>query len=161
MMPEVQRVDAGALVERLLPLLRHTSRHHDVGFESAFPPELPAMWADPNQLQQLLINLVVNAVEAVPPGGRVLASGLAASRDGRPGVVLTVRDTGHGVPPAMLPKIFDPFVTTKPPGRGTGLGLTICRDIVKAHGGSIRIDSTEGEGTTVTVWWPAAEDSAA
>jgi len=81
----------------------------------------------------------------------------AQDRGGRPGVAVSVADTGAGVPADVLPRIFEPFFTTKPRGEGTGLGLSICRDIVKAHGGDIRVESTEGQGSVFTIWLSAAD----
>ncbi|MBI1737583.1 MAG: HAMP domain-containing protein [Candidatus Rokubacteria bacterium] len=158
--PEIQRVDLTVVVGRLLPLLRHAARRTHVTLEAAKPEPLPHVLADPNQLDQLLINLTVNAIEAAPEGGWVGIEAAAAARDGRDGVCLVVRDTGPGIPDDLRARVFEPFFTTKPPGRGTGLGLTICRDIVKEHGGEIRVEENPGGGTAVSVWLPAAETAA-
>src|SRR5919201_448079 len=77
-----------------------------------------------------------------------------SARGGRIGIALVVRDTGSGIVPQLLPRVFEPFLTTKPRGQGTGLGLAICRDIVRAHGGEIGAESTLGAGSTFTVWVP-------
>jgi signal transduction histidine kinase len=77
--------------------------------------------------------------------------------DDRPGVVIAVRDTGSGIPEDVLPRIFDPFFSTKPAHLGTGLGLSICRDLVRANGSDIEVASTPGEGTVFTVWLPSAK----
>jgi signal transduction histidine kinase len=117
-------------------------------------PGLPLVGADRVQLEQALLNLVSNAVDAMPDGGRL---SLAARPDAE-GVLLVVADTGDGIPPEDLPRVFDPLYTTKPPGKGTGLGLPILREIVEAHGGSVRLESRAGEGTTAVVCLkPAAE----
>ena len=79
--------------------------------------------------------------------------------NGRPGVAVSVRDTGPGIPPELAPRVFEPFFTTKPVGRGTGLGLAICRDIVRAHGGELTVQSRDGQGVTLTVWIPAAAEN--
>jgi signal transduction histidine kinase len=89
-------------------------------------------------------------------GGEVDVSARPARLRERPGVALSVHDPGPGIPPELLHRVFEPFFTTKPAGRGTGLGLAICRDIIKAHGGELRVESEEGQGTTVTAWIPAA-----
>jgi two-component system NtrC family sensor kinase len=155
--PDLQPAALPGAVERLLPLLRHAARRHGVVLDAALPGDLPPILVDPNQLQQVLINLLMNAVQAAEPGGRVRLTAAGADEGGRPGVALSVTDTGSGIPPEILPRIFEPFFTTKPAGQGTGLGLAICRDIIKEHGGEIRVDSRPGQGTTVTVWLPEAE----
>jgi signal transduction histidine kinase len=154
--PDIQPAALHGAVERLLPLLRHAVRRHGVVLDAPVPGDLPPILVDPNQLQQVLINLIMNAVQAAEPGGRVRLTAARSDEGGRPGVAISVRDTGGGIPPEILPRIFEPFFTTKPAGQGTGLGLAICRDIIKEHGGEIRVDSQLGQGTTVTVWLPEA-----
>jgi signal transduction histidine kinase len=156
--PEIQPTSLATVVERLLPLLRHSAGRREVRLDAAIPDDLPAVLADPNQLQQVLINLVMNAVEVTPPGGRVQLTARERAT-GRPGLELTIADTGPGIRPEVLPRVFEPFFTTKPPGQGTGLGLAICRDIIREHGGEIRLESRLKAGTTVTVWLPSAEAS--
>ncbi|MBI4608246.1 MAG: HAMP domain-containing protein [Candidatus Rokubacteria bacterium] len=153
--PEVQPIALAPVLERLLPLLAHAARRRGVALTAAVPQDLPPMLADPNQLQQVLINLLMNALEATPAGGRVGVSANRVSRDGRAGVTVAVSDTGSGIPVDLLSQVFEPFFTTKPSGQGTGLGLSICRDIVREHGGEIRVESRPDEGTTFTVWLPA------
>jgi signal transduction histidine kinase len=114
--------------------------------------------ADPDQLQQVLVNLVMNACDACTPGGRIT---LHAWLDpGWPGFVrLDVADDGCGIPASKLEAVFDPFFTTKPKGEGTGLGLPVAASIVRNHQGQISISSGEGSGTTVTVLWPKSQGS--
>jgi two-component system NtrC family sensor kinase len=157
--PDIQPTELPGAVERLLPLLRHAARRHGVVLDAALPGNLPPTLVDPNQLQQVLINLIMNAVQAAEPGGKVWLTAARSDGGGRPGVAVAVRDTGRGIPPEILPRIFEPFFTTKPAGQGTGLGLAICRDIIKEHGGEIRVDSQPGRGTTVTVWLAEAAAS--
>jgi len=157
--PDIQPVALPGVVERLLPLLRHAARRHGVVLDATLPRDLPPIRVDPNQLQQVLINLIMNAVQAAEPGGRVRLTAARADEGGRLGVAISVRDTGGGIAPEILPRIFEPFFTTKPAGQGTGLGLAICRDIVKEHGGEIRVDSQPGQGTMVMVWLPEANPS--
>jgi signal transduction histidine kinase len=102
-------------------------------------------------MMQVLLNLVLNAVQAMPDGGTLR---VATAYEGEPHVRLTVTDSGHGIPPNVLPKIFEPFVTTKERGQGTGLGLTVVLGIVQEHDGSITVNSTPGQGTTFTVFLP-------
>jgi signal transduction histidine kinase len=159
--PEVQRVDVSGVIDRLYPLLRHAARRDGVSLQADVSPALPAVAADPNQLQQVLINLVMNALDAVEPGGFIRVAAAASRHGERDGVQVTVSDSGRGMLPAIRARVFEPFFTTKPPGRGTGLGLTICRDIVKEHGGDIRVDSDSEHGTRVSVWLPAANGAVA
>jgi ActR/RegA family two-component response regulator/anti-sigma regulatory factor (Ser/Thr protein kinase) len=121
--------------------------------------DLPDITAAPADLQQLIGNLVNNAVDAVE--GRDGAAVEVATAREDDGLVLTVKDNGHGIPPEILERIFDPFFTTKPVGKGTGLGLSICYGIVSKMGGEISVDSAVGEGTTFQVTLPLAPPGAA
>jgi CheY-like chemotaxis protein len=119
--------------------------------------------AEPNQLHQVLMNLCVNARDAMPTGGtislgldRVEMPAMAGAKGG-PFLVLSVADTGHGIAPEVMDKIFDPFFTTKPLGKGTGLGLASVHGIVKAHHGFVRVESRPGRGTLFRVFLPARD----
>jgi CheY-like chemotaxis protein len=112
---------------------------------------------DVGQIHQVLLNLCVNARDAMPRGGVLHLSARNASE---PEVVIEVGDTGTGIPPSVLDKIFDTFFTTKEPNKGTGLGLSTVMGIVKSHGGRIAVESTVGEGTCFRIWLPAHVDSA-
>jgi two-component system, cell cycle sensor histidine kinase and response regulator CckA len=128
--------------------------------------------ADRAQLQQVILNLIINARDAMPEGGKLVvrASGVAVGDDdiGLHGAVptgeyalISVADTGHGIPKHILGKIFDPFFTTKPKGRGTGLGLAMAYGIVTQSGGHIRVKSDVGVGTTISVYLPSTENQVA
>ena len=158
---EIQPTPLADIVDRVFPLLRHAARRHGVTLATAIPDELPRMVADPGQMQQVLINLVLNALDATPPGGVVEIGARPEDSGGRAGVAVAVRDTGPGIPNELKPRLFEPFFTTKPAGQGTGLGLAICRDIVRAHGGEIRVESQPGAGATFIVWIPAAAERGA
>jgi signal transduction histidine kinase len=113
---------------------------------------------DRKQMEQLFLNLMNNAVDAMPGGGAVLIRARQAE-ESTPGGLwweLHVRDSGQGIPAELLGQVFRPMFTTKPEGKGTGLGLSICREIVRGHGGEIRIESTEGQGTCVVFTLPGA-----
>jgi signal transduction histidine kinase len=159
---EIQSTHLAEVLDRILPLLNHPARRRGVAVVVSVPADLPALLADPGQLQQVLINLVLNGLDATPAGGHIAISARPAEAGGsRRGIAIAVGDTGPGIPPELQAKIFEPFFTTKPAGQGTGLGLAICRDIVKAHGGAIGVDSVAGSGTTFTVWLPMAEEETA
>ena len=107
---------------------------------------------DATNFELSLLNLMTNAVDAMPNGGTLQIRVL----DTPPNRVrIEIADTGHGVPDHLMPRIFDPWVSTKKPGRGTGLGLAIARDVVSAHGGTITVASTVGTGTTFTIDLPS------
>jgi len=155
---EIQPTPLSDIVDRVLPLLRHPARRRGVTLEASIQDGLPPMLVDPGQMQQVLINLVLNALDATPPGGLVEISARSADSNGRAGVAMAVRDTGPGIPDELKPRRFEPFFTTKPAGQGTGLGLAICRDIVRTHGGKIGVESGVGPGATFVVWVPAATE---
>jgi len=107
-----------------------------------------------NELQQVIVNLCTNAIDAMPGGGTLTARTFKEDRARQPWAAISIRDTGTGIPEQFLKQIFNPFFTTKPAGSGTGLGLSIVRDILRAGGGTIEVDSKVGEGTTFTVRVP-------
>jgi signal transduction histidine kinase len=113
------------------------------------PPELPAIVLDPLRIREVLINLLSNSLRHTPPAGQVTIA--ARGRSGQ--IIITVTDTGSGIAPEDLPRVFDRFYKGRT-SRGSGLGLTIARNLVVAHGGSIRADSAAGRGTTMTVILP-------
>ncbi len=121
-----------------------------VQVEMNFDEQCPKVQGDPDQMSQVVINLIMNAVHAMPEGG-ILRITLAPEKEK---VKLTVADTGIGIPQEALTKIFDPFFTTKEFGKGTGLGLTVVKGIIEEHQGSIAVESEEGKGTTFTIMLP-------
>ncbi|MFO1078513.1 MAG: ATP-binding protein [Planctomycetota bacterium] len=116
------------------------------------------MLCDANQLQQVFLNLLINAAEAMPDGGKVA---IRVRSEPTESVVVEVEDTGVGIPEAFLSKIFDPFFTSKPTGKGTGLGLSVSYGILHRHGGTITVRSVEGKGTIFTVVLPVAAPAGA
>jgi signal transduction histidine kinase len=152
--PEIRPILLAEVLDRVLPLLRHPARRRQVTLRTEMPPDVPALLADAGQLQQVLINLVLNAIDATPGGGSVEITAERLPHRDRPGVAISVHDTGPGIPADLLPRVFEPFFTTKPAGRGTGLGLAICRDIARAHGGTLKVDVGQGR-TTFTAWIPS------
>jgi signal transduction histidine kinase len=154
--PKLEPTSVSQVVRDLWPLLGIAARQRRIKLIQVIEDATPLVRGDAGQLQQVLINLVVNALEATPGGGEVKVSAGAAAREGRPGVELTVADTGSGIAPELFGRIFETLFTTKPRGQGTGLGLAICRDIARAHGGDLGVTSTPGAGSTFTLWVPAA-----
>jgi signal transduction histidine kinase len=150
--PRHEPLNVNVLVPRALELVESKLRRRPVSLETRLTPDLPAMLGDADQLTQVLINLVGNAIDAMPKGGRlVVATDLRAETDS---VVLSVSDTGTGISEEQRPHIFEAFYTTKPEGKGTGLGLSVTAGIVKAHSGTIEVDSEPGRGTTMRVCLP-------
>ena len=152
----MEPVDLVALTEEVLVLLEREMMKYRVQVEREFA-EVPKVLANPGQIQQVLLNLMVNARQAMPEGGRLI---LRLTHDESAGLVdLMVRDTGCGMPPEVLRKIFEPHFSTKSgpdeTGKGgSGLGLCSCREIVEAHRGRIRVESAPGRGTAITVRLP-------
>ena len=166
-----QPVNLYALTAGLRPVLQQLLGADKTLEIPPAPPALPPVEADPAQVEQVLINLVANARDALETGGRVTirvtleeldsaaAEAVSAAMAFRPApgryVRLSVADTGHGMPPEVLAQVFDPFFTTKPLGEGTGLGLSMVYGTVKQHGGHIGAVSAPGAGTTMELYWPA------
>ena len=119
-----------------------------IELQNCIPLDLPSISADANQVSQILMNLLLNAAQATPPGGKIAI--LADKVKFAEMVELRVRDTGCGIPADILPHVFEPFFTTKR-GKGTGLGLSITQSYVRSHGGDIQVESIPGFGTTVRV----------
>jgi two-component system, NtrC family, sensor kinase len=142
------------LVENLLPAFAEPMRERSVELQVDLPPGLPEVRVDPMQLEQALLELVSNALDAMPAGGR-LRLGAQARNGGPEGneVVMEISDTGPGIPAHVLPSVCEPFFTTRQ--EGTGLGLAIAKRYVEQNGGRLEIDSTPGSGTTVRVRLPA------
>lgn len=145
----------GALAAEVAEVLGRTLPK-TIAIELRIDPDLPLVAGDPTQLHQALLNLCLNAVDAMPDGG-VLSVQARAGDAALPRVELIIADTGVGMDPQTLERSFEPFFTTKLVGKGTGLGLTMVYGTVRAHGGDIAIESAPGRGTCVTLWLPAAD----
>lgn len=157
-----QVTDLNHVVTQAFTFLAQQLTTRNIGVVQELDPALPAVWADPLQIEQVLLNLVTNArdaMEAASSGTITIHTG--RTQDGR--VALTVTDTGSGIPPDLQGRIFDPFFTTKEVGKGTGLGLSICHGIVEEHGGELRVQSpvADGRGARFTIMLPLSlRDSA-
>jgi len=161
-----RRIDVSEVVRRAERMVRSVLGE-SVELVFQLSPDVSSIYADPGQIEQILMNLVLNARDAMPRGGRVtvetgrVAIGAASENRERdaeavPGryVMLAVSDTGHGMDPATLQRIWEPFFTTKPAGQGTGLGLSAVYGAVKQSGGFVWAESAPGRGTTVSLYWP-------
>jgi len=149
---ESELVDVGKLLEETLQLTSNQVKLKKVKAAFHAPTNLPPIYGDKQSLSQIFVNLVLNALDAMPGGGQLDIRVEEASEPGF--LAVQLQDTGTGIPEHILPNIFDPFFTTKRRGKGTGLGLSVSLGIVKRHGGDIRVDSRPGSGTTFTVLLP-------
>jgi two-component system sensor kinase len=149
-----EEVAPGAIVRTVLELVRAEAETRKVELRVSLADDLPALAVSPREIESALVNITKNAVDATPAGGRVELQVAAARRGALPGICFAVCDTGEGIDPEVLPQIFDPFFTTKPAGQGTGLGLSLARQAVVAHGGQLDATSSRGAGTTMTLWLP-------
>jgi len=155
--PARSQVNVNELVLETVALLKPVFEQHRLQLCTALAESLPVLSAHRGSLQRVLINLLNNSVDAVKEGGKVTLATMIAPRsleNSEEGIVIEVTDTGQGISSETLPKVFDLFVTNKKPGKGTGLGLAVCREIVKSHGGTIQITSKLGEGTCVQIFLP-------
>lgn len=153
--PRMSAIDLNRVVRDSFLILREMLHSHSIETVMELN-EIPAVLGNPNRLEQVIINLVANARDAMPEGGVLTVRTGAIERHGRRLVELAISDTGTGIPAHILGKIFDPFVTTKEAGKGTGLGLSITNGIVKEHGGEISVSTDEG-GTAFQITIPVQE----
>jgi len=147
----LSKISLHRLVSDTLAFIEHQPMLRGKKLENSVPRDLPHIRADANQLSQVLMNLLLNAAEATPEGGKISIS--ASKLTYVDLIELRVTDTGCGIPADVLAHVFEPFFTTKR-GRGTGLGLSICQAYVRGHEGEIRVDSVVNHGTTVTLTLP-------
>jgi two-component system NtrC family sensor kinase len=144
--------DVNQVVDRCIRLVQHHLDLGNVQLQVETAPELPMLHCDPAQVEQVLLALVMNAIDAMPRGGNLMVRtrSLPQSRQ----IEIQVRDDGVGIPPDLLPRLFEPFLTTKETGKGVGLGLAISKTIVERHGGVIEVESQPGRGTTFYIFLP-------
>lgn len=169
----LRSLNINALIDRVLLLTGSTLIRHGIDVEHDLAPDLPLFWGDPDHLTQVLLNLILNAVAAMPDGGRLwfrtrpdidqlvpspsLMLPVISYTDPSKFVVIHISDTGCGIASDVLPHIFEPFFTTRPDG--SGLGLTISRRIIAQHGGTISVESTPGVGTTFIIVFPLHQET--
>lgn len=147
------QIDIDQLLRSSANLISHQKRGDDIEITVDVANDVPAINADGGQIQQAVIALATNAIDAMPRGGKLIFR--ASVQAGR--VAIEIEDTGIGIPPEHMSKIFEPFFTTKEIGKGTGLGLAVCYGIVTDHGGRLAVRSTFGKGTTFTIYLPVSE----
>jgi two-component system NtrC family sensor kinase len=154
--PEFEPLDIGSVIQDTLKLVRNQLVLSGINAEVKTADGLPLIHGDRKSLQQVFLNLFINAIQAMLDGGNLTIRAYP-SEDGH-WLKVEVKDTGVGIDPANLPRIFDPFYTTKQVGRGTGLGLSVTYGIVEKHGGHIDVESQKGQGATFTVAFPIHRD---
>jgi two-component system NtrC family sensor kinase len=150
--PHKKQTDLRSTIDECLSLVEDRVVFHNIEVVRDYQEDLPEIVVDPAQMQQVFMNMIINAAEAMGGTGRLTVT---TRHDGQRGVIqASFRDTGHGISQENMARIFDPFFTTKEVGHGTGLGLAISFGIVKEHGGVITVESEEGVGTTFTIELP-------
>jgi PAS domain S-box-containing protein len=150
-MPQLRPASLNDVVQKTLELLQPELDNRGLNLRTRLARQLPATPLDPTQIQQVLVNLIKNALQAMTKGGTLTLQ----TGEGAEGVWVSVADTGGGIPQEQINRIFEPFYTTKK--KGTGLGLMIVQRIVRAHGGHIELESQFGQGTTFRIWLPLHE----
>ena len=150
---QYQLVVVAEIISSVARLVTHQKRGQGIQIRTDTPDDLFAVSGDAGQLQQAIIALATNAIDAMPIGGVLTIS----ARNGEDKVLIEVKDTGHGISTGNLPRIFDPFFTTKEIGHGTGLGLAVCYGILTEHGGTLDVQTAVGAGTTFTITLPAID----
>jgi two-component system NtrC family sensor kinase len=148
--PALRMVDINDVVNHALELAAHSAELQNIAIAKEFSPSLPKVMADFDQLQQVCTNLILNAIQAMPDGGRLTLR--TATDDSQ--VRIELQDTGCGISPENMRKLFTPFFTTKGKGKGVGLGLAVAYGIIQRHQGRIEVQSKEGKGTTFTIYLP-------
>jgi two-component system NtrC family sensor kinase len=152
--------DVNRLVRQTIALVENQALIKGVNLTFEPGDGLPMVTLDRNQIQSVLLNIIINALDATDPGGSITLTtniGISTSKPGQKGIEILCTDTGCGIPPENLNKLFDPFFTTKEVGHGTGLGLSVSYGIVERHGGTIWVQSKVGKGSTFKVWLPTEE----
>lgn len=152
-----QPVDINDAVRRTVRLIRNQKSFDQITIDEALTEDLPPILGDLNQLQQVLLNLSLNACEAMPHGGKLSIT--STILDGK--IVVRLIDSGAGIPKELFDKIFEPFFTTKPVGKGTGLGLSVSYGLIQTHGGTLEVESEGGKGSVFTITLPTADDALA
>jgi two-component system NtrC family sensor kinase len=160
--PEHRFIDITDIITETEQILRHPTSSRDIKITLDFDKDLPPLWVDPDQIKQVIMNILVNARDAIDKAGEIvirtrrLPEKVSVDKGSPPRAMaeISISDTGCGIPPRNKKKIFDPFFTSKVVGKGTGLGLSVTYGIVRSHGGTIDVESAEGVGTTFRILLP-------
>jgi two-component system NtrC family sensor kinase len=147
-------VDVNRAVRDTFTLLRHQMNQQGITWREALDPALPEVWARDSGIRGICMNLMINAVQAMPEGGELVVT--TAAHDGA--IELAVEDTGPGIPPEQLGRIWEPFFTTKPAGQGTGLGLFVTQSVLARYGGTIQAGNREPHGARFVVRLPVSAE---
>ncbi len=153
-----QKVDINATISQVLDMIKNQAKFHNVKIKTELAPDLPEIEGDPSQLQQVYMNLLINAADAMNDRGEVKICTRLVREDEKEYIEIEFTDTGPGIPEEHLNKIFEPFFTTKPVGKGTGLGLSVSHGIVRKHGGYMTVKSTPGRGTSFFIRLPVPKE---
>jgi signal transduction histidine kinase len=145
-------VDVPRVLDHIVALMQLEAQEHNIRLDHTIENGLPPVFGDETQISQVLVNVVVNAFHAMPGGGRCHLAATTSTADGKRWVEISVRDTGVGIPKEAMPRLFDPFYTTK--AGGSGLGLAIAYRIMQDHGGLITVSSAPGSGTSFALRFP-------
>jgi two-component system NtrC family sensor kinase len=160
--PEKKFADLNAIIENTVRIVERPAHLHDIEISLDLEPELPPVWIEPDLIEQVIMNMVVNAQHAIEDDGSITVRTRRSAKpritdrgaEPVPTVEVWIIDTGCGIPKEDLQRIFDPFFTSKEVGKGTGLGLSVSHGIIRAHGGCIEVESTVGKGTTFCICLP-------
>ncbi|WP_333655443.1 ATP-binding protein [Dissulfurispira sp.] len=154
---EKAHVDMNTLIENTLSMVRNQAKFYNITFDVRLDKSIPEVNADPNQIQQVFLNLLINAADAMEEKGKITISSRMAEEAADRFVELEFADTGPGIPEDIRSKVFEPFFTTKPAGKGTGLGLAVSYGIIKKHEGQIFVKSEHGQGASFFIRLPVAK----
>lgn len=153
-----ESVDVKSTMETILSILRHLLELQNIKITIEYAPQLPQVFGNTNQLQQVFTNIIINAQQAMPTGGELIISAQVVEKDKKKNLAISFQDTGRGIPKESLERIFEPFFTTKQEMKSLGLGLSICYQIIQEHNGEILVESEVGKGTKFTVILPCSDE---
>ena len=159
--PDTEPVKLERLLEECVRLMENQALIRGVSLTYEAREEAPVLKLDRSQIQAVMVNMILNALDATEPGGRVEIVSRRHEGDRGGGIDILIRDTGSGIAPEHMGKLFDPFFTTKEVGKGTGLGLAVSMGIIERHGGGITVESEPGRGSLFTIWLPCSAETEA
>lgn len=151
---ENAEINVNTLIENTLTIVKNQAKFHNITFDITLDKTIPEISVDPNQIQQVFLNMLLNAADAMEEKGRIVVASRFIEENNNKFIELEFTDTGPGIPESILGKIFEPFFTTKPTGKGTGLGLSVSYGIIKKHNGQIFVKSELGKGASFFIHLP-------